>query len=142
MAMERPVLTFAIVILIMAMGSAAVAGFYTQGGAAGQAWAGASDTSWLSPVQAARPSLGRAYTTSTPGRRGTSVAPLSISSAASFQPGDTIRVCLDGEPCTTPAYRKIVSMSGADLVLDAPVTLTVAPSPVSQAPEAPSVSAG
>lgn len=131
--MERPVLTFAIVILMIAMGSAAVAGAYAQGGAAGQAASRDGTPPWLSPVQALDAAGGKAFTTSVPGRRGTEVAPLSLSSAANFEPGDTIKVCLDGAPCNSPVYRVIRSISGTDLVLDSPVNITAPATPVLEA---------
>ncbi len=129
-AMERPVLTFAIVILLIAMGAAALVGVQAQAGAARQSWSQESTPPWLSPVQAMQPPTGRAYTTSALGERGTALAPLSISSSANFEPGSTIKVCLDGQACSNPAYRVIRSVAGADLVLNSPVTLVTAASPV------------
>lgn len=127
-------LTFAIVILMIAMGSAAVAGAYAQGGAAERAVTLDASAPWLSPVQALDTVGGKAFTTSVPGRRGSALAPLSLSTAANFEPGDTIKVCLDGAACNSPVYRTIRSVSGTDLVLDSTVNISVPATLVLEAP--------
>ncbi|MDP2949466.1 MAG: hypothetical protein Q8P22_08000 [Chloroflexota bacterium] len=131
--MGRRVVTFLMVVLLMALGSAAVAGAYGQGKAAKRAADRDGSPPWLGPVQALEQTAGKAFTTSAPGRLGTAVDPLSISSAANLEPGDTIKVCVDGPPCAKAVFRVIRSISGADLVLNAPVAIAVPASPVIEA---------
>ncbi|MDP2948317.1 MAG: hypothetical protein Q8P22_02110 [Chloroflexota bacterium] len=89
--MGRRVVTFLMIVLLMALGSAAIAGAYGQGEAAKKGLDRDVGSPWLGPVQALEQPAGRAFTTSAPGRLGTTVDPLSISPAANLEPGDTIR---------------------------------------------------
>ncbi|MDP3062038.1 MAG: hypothetical protein Q8O40_02310 [Chloroflexota bacterium] len=132
--MHRPAVFFSVLTLLVGVAAITMATYAAGSGTASISLTAGAAAGGLGTVSAVGSASGSTTAVSAPGERGTSGAPLTLASSVNFSSGDPIKVCLDGGGCASYAYRAIRSLSGAQAVLDSPITLSATGGAVTEEP--------